>query len=272
MALAAVPGSRSLASEGAGNGFLPAGTIIKIGTQVLVNASGALFHSGGTVDGAIIGGVNPAAGTFSSLSVPSGQLMIGANTLAADIFFYMNTVAGKARQFIVQTAGVARWVFGPDATSETGSNAGTDFVIASFNDAGAFINRPLVVSRSSGIVTILTLAATNGTFTNFVSTGNIRASVATGLTATGTTQATALVLTKDVSVITVAASGAGYVLPNAGAGALYEIINRGANTANAFPSSGGIIDALASNAATTHAALTVKRFRQVSATQYYTVP
>jgi hypothetical protein len=46
-----------------------------------------------------------------------------------------------------------RWTVGADATAETGSNAGSDYVIARFNDAGTQIDVPVLITRSTGIVT-----------------------------------------------------------------------------------------------------------------------
>lgn len=86
----------------------------------------------------------------------------------------------------------------------------------------------------------------------------------------GTTQGTGLVLTKNINQFATVASGTGCVLPNVGAGGEIIIINRGANTLNIFPPSGGAINALASNAAITLATVTTLRFIQTTATQYYT--
>ena len=93
--------------------------------------------------------------------------------------------------------------------------------------------------------------------------------VATGLTAAGTTQATATALAKQKNVFSTVAAGAGAILPNAGAGVRITIINRGASALLVYPLIGGIIDALAANAAFSVAAGTVKGFEQVSATQFY---
>lgn len=49
-----------------------------------------------------------------------------------------------------QSAGVARWTASNDGATESGSNTGSNFAINRFNDAGAFIDTPLIVHRDSG--------------------------------------------------------------------------------------------------------------------------
>ena len=53
------------------------------------------------------------------------------------------------------TNGLNRWVvYVGDSFAESGGNAGSNFSINRFNDAGALIDTPLTISRSSGIVTM----------------------------------------------------------------------------------------------------------------------
>ena len=96
--------------------------------------------------------------------------------------------------------------------------------------------------------------------------------VATGLTAAGTTQATALALNNQYNVVSTVAANSGTVLPAPGAGGLIVTINnRGANTLNVYPNSGATIDALAANAATTVPANGQLIIEAASATQWYTL-
>jgi hypothetical protein len=41
-----------------------------------------------------------------------------------------------------------------DASAETGSDAGANFSIARFHDAGGIIDSPLAINRASGVVTL----------------------------------------------------------------------------------------------------------------------
>lgn len=93
--------------------------------------------------------------------------------------------------------------------------------------------------------------------------------IATGLTSAGTTQATALVLSKQRSIITSVAASSGVVIPNAGIGVEIEIVNRGTNTLLIYPFSGGLIDAQAANVSVTAASNTTRRFLIASATQIW---
>ncbi len=67
------------------------------------------------------------------------------------------TVDGPAatlRQWSFSTSGSPRWQIGADTQAESGGNAGSFFDIWRYNDSGAFIDVPLQISRSSGIVLI----------------------------------------------------------------------------------------------------------------------
>ena len=72
--------------------------------------------------------------------------------------------------------------------------------------------------------------------------------VAVSLTATGTTQATALGLTADWNLITVTPSNSGVVMPPLIGGQAILIANEGLNSLNVYPPSGSQIDALGANA------------------------
>lgn len=68
-----------------------------------------------------------------------------------------------------RTTDVQRWALRVDG-NETGANAGGDFSIRRYNDAGTFIDAPLSIDRSSGDVTVAqNISATNLSGTN---TGN----------------------------------------------------------------------------------------------------
>lgn len=61
----------------------------------------------------------------------------------------MSAPAGSNRSFRFQTSGVDRWVFGASGAAETGSNAGSEFFINSYSDAGALLATPLTLLRAS---------------------------------------------------------------------------------------------------------------------------
>jgi hypothetical protein len=80
--------------------------------------------------------------TYSSSTVHSTGLAID------------NTVVSAARNITYRTSGSLRWNLSTDAIAESGSNAGSNYSISRYNDAGTFIDTPLTITRSSGQVAI----------------------------------------------------------------------------------------------------------------------
>lgn len=77
-------------------------------------------------------------------------------------------------------------------------------------------------------------------------------------------------LTSDYNVITTtAANPSGVTLPTATAGRRIIVVNKGTNTVNIYPATGGSIDALAANAAIGLAVGGVMEFNASSTTQWY---
>ena len=105
---------------------------------------------------------------------------------------------------------------------------------------------------------------------NIISTTNHVFSVATGITAAGTTQGTATAITKDFNVVATATAGTGVILPVI-AGLRMTVINNGANPLAVYPGTSGAINALAANAAYTLAVGGKLDFLSVTTTQWYTL-
>jgi hypothetical protein len=49
---------------------------------------------------------------------------------------------------------IARWTVGKDATAESGSNAGSNFAITRYSDAGAVLGTPISINRATGLITM----------------------------------------------------------------------------------------------------------------------
>lgn len=64
------------------------------------------------------------------------------------------TNAGFVRSVRFQTNSSPRWSVGVNAGAESGGSAGSDFSINRFNDAGTFLDAPLAITRSSGVISL----------------------------------------------------------------------------------------------------------------------
>lgn len=95
-------------------------------------------------------GITDAVTTSGAQTIAGTKTLTSAAVLAHDT--HVNGAAGAARRFGFRTAGVLRWDMGADGGAESGSNAGSNFVLQRFSDAGALIDSPLSITRSTGRV------------------------------------------------------------------------------------------------------------------------
>ncbi len=106
------------------------------------------------------------------------SLDAGADAMTAATFFKYN--------------GLVRWREGKLNNSETGSNVGSDFNIARYNDAGTFVDIPLTIKRDTGDTLLtgsLALGTTAVTGYTVRASGTITgATTAHGVGSTGTVQ------------------------------------------------------------------------------------
>lgn len=85
----------------------------------------------------------------------TGDTMTGNLTLAAAIpeLFINKAASGQAGRITAQTNGLNRWRLQfADNNPEAGSNAGSDFLVSRYNDAGTFLDNPFGIQRSTGLV------------------------------------------------------------------------------------------------------------------------
>jgi hypothetical protein len=97
--------------------------------------------------------------------------------------FQINGAAAQYKLIYTQSGGVARWSYGSDNSTETGSNAGSNYMLNRYTDAGAFIDTPLSINRSSGWATWPNTVAytnagvgiqlNNATFINALDSGGV---------------------------------------------------------------------------------------------------
>lgn len=100
--------------------------------------------------------------------------------------------------------------------------------------------------------------------------GDFVSQVATGLTSTGTTQATALTIQADANFVSTVASGTGVILYNGMIGDSCFVFNdNGANALTVYPPTGGKVNNLATNAGFLLAANTSVLCIKVTATRWF---
>jgi hypothetical protein len=66
----------------------------------------------------------------------------------------MDGDAGQSKIITYRTAGLQRFGLYVNNTAESGSNAGSDFAVRAYSDAGTLLNTPLFIKRSTGNVGI----------------------------------------------------------------------------------------------------------------------
>jgi hypothetical protein len=116
-------------------GELVVGAIV----EVMYDNAGVFQIVGGSAGKASVAGYLPLSGgtLTGALTVP--------NTLS------INGAAGTTRTIFGTTSGSTRWAIVPgNSIAEGGSNAGSDFQITRYNDAGAVIDLPLSINRANG--------------------------------------------------------------------------------------------------------------------------
>ncbi|MDC2953395.1 hypothetical protein PO587_02875 [Streptomyces gilvifuscus] len=111
---------------------------------------------------------DPATGTFgmdrSIIKMNAADVVVAQDNGA----LYMAGTAGTNKNLywtndttVVSGTGATgkRWAFQADSTAESGSNVGTDFRLNRFNDSGAFVDSPIFVKRSTGVVGVGNITA-----------------------------------------------------------------------------------------------------------------
>jgi len=100
-----------------------------------------------------------AAWVDITASLATNYLPLTGGTLSGDLLiskaspaFELNaSAAGQGRWIVSRTGSLARWSieFGSSA-AESGGNAGSDFGLNRYNDAGTYLSTPLIITRNTG--------------------------------------------------------------------------------------------------------------------------
>lgn len=96
-------------------------------------------------------GAGPAA-----VSLTSFLSALGLSTTSSPVFanIQINGAPATDRRVNFLSAGLVRWSIATDNSTESGSNAGSNFIVQRFTDAGALIGTALEINRATGAVNI----------------------------------------------------------------------------------------------------------------------
>lgn len=86
--------------------------------------------------------------TFTTINAEVINVSSAGTQFITSVF--VTGAAGTARLLGFLTGNLNRWLVSADATAESGGNAGSDFAIYRYDDAGAFLGQPFYIQRSTG--------------------------------------------------------------------------------------------------------------------------
>jgi len=186
-------------------------------------------------------GVNTSADVTNKLAVASSAALfthIGAGT---QLKINKNT-AGDNASFLFQTNFSGR--------AEFGTTGDDNFTLKLSPDGTSWLD-------------VLKMIA---------STGRVAfKSIATAISAAGTTQSTATALTKTINIVSTVSASQGVRLPSAEAGEFILVANQGVNALSVYPASGHTINNLAANASLSLAADTRRLFFAATSTAWFAI-
>lgn len=76
--------------------------------------------------------------------------IIKSPVVGTGVTLNIDAAAGTSRYLRALSNGVLRWQFGAHTGAETGSNAGSDFVLQRYDDSGNYLDTPVVFNRQTG--------------------------------------------------------------------------------------------------------------------------
>jgi hypothetical protein len=94
--------------------------------------------------------VSPGTTFQDYVQLTNSYLHINRATDAAAAEIYLSCDDGQAAYINYRTGALMRWRSGKDSDAEGGANEGSNFYIARYNDAGAYIDTPFQIYRETG--------------------------------------------------------------------------------------------------------------------------
>lgn len=115
-----------------------------------------LFSPGANLLGFAINGLEVIRLSATGLVVTSAAATATGGVISAanDALTVLDRPAGKVGKARWRTGGLDRWSLEANSTAESGSNAGSDMVLRSYDDAGSAIEDVMTANRAAGTVTI----------------------------------------------------------------------------------------------------------------------
>lgn len=113
-------------------------SVLDNGTTV-INAIQVAFATGNVT---ITGNLATGATGFT--------MVAGLAAGAAETGIVIRAAAGQNRFFYLSSGSTQRWQIGATSVAESGSNAGSPFVIRALDDAGSVIDTPVTITRAAG--------------------------------------------------------------------------------------------------------------------------
>mgnify|MGYP001550240130 CR=1 FL=1 len=165
-ASATIPGA-DVSGNIAGNAANVTGTVaLANGGTGATSAAAARTALGlGTIATQAASAVSLTGGSIAGLS------SLGVSTAAAPAQITIDSGAGQLGTTRLYSGGSTRWLYGKQNAAESGSNAGSNFILSRYDDAGVALGTAITVNRATGIATLEGLSTVNATITGGAITG-----------------------------------------------------------------------------------------------------
>jgi microcystin-dependent protein len=144
-------------------------SIRKLGADTTFTEHTRFKYDGSTLMAGTLSATAGVTSTGGSISTTGGSIVVDRTGDALAAYLYAIADAGQFAGTILRTGVNARWVLAKNNVAESGSNAGSDYIINSYTDAGALLGTPFKITRSTGDVTLTgALTGTTATFNNLI--------------------------------------------------------------------------------------------------------